>query len=330
MKRFKQERVIVLLLSFFITSMSFVAAQNTTVTSRFANPQVEEASASYCVDVEIQADLAGYRFYGMNVRFFYDPSLLDFVGFDDFQEGIIAGSPNPARLTSGAQWGDFLFNLESGATSVNGAVQITNAQNALQIPTNEWAKIFSVCFEIKEEVPVDEEFCPSLIWDIKPGGDKTSFLPGSSGVVITAFTDMTNVKQKTVLTDAEHFNWSPYEEETTPPYGVPLSYSCVSLNGAVTGTSDPGSKEFALFQNTPNPFEKGTRIDFILPEASTAKLTFFDARGHLVKQIEGDYAQGRNTVVLDKKDFAVTANVYLYRLETPTHKSVYRKMVLIR
>lgn len=320
-----------LLLGFFTMSQGFVTAQsNTTVTSRFANPQFDEPTGTYCVDVELKADLEGYRFYGMNVRFFYDATLLDFIGFNDFQNGIIPGSPNPAKLTNGPQWGYYLFNLPSAATAVNGAVESTNPQNAIQIPVDQWAKLFSVCFDVKDEVPVDEEFCPGLIWDIKPGGDKTSFLPGSSGVVITAFTNLTDVKQRTVLTAAEHFNWSAYENETLPPFGVPLSYDCVALNGAVTGTDHSGSMEFALFQNNPNPFEKSTRIDFILPEASSAKLTFFDARGNLVKQVTGDFAQGRNTVVLEMNDFADTSNVYLYRLETPTHKSVYRKMVLVR
>lgn len=45
---------------------------------RFANPDYDCRSQTYCVDVEFQSSVPDRELYGMNVRFFYDDAVLEF------------------------------------------------------------------------------------------------------------------------------------------------------------------------------------------------------------------------------------------------------------
>jgi len=55
-----------------------------------------------------------------------------------------------------------------------------------------------------------------------------------------------------------------------------------------------------LYQNVPNPFVTETRIGFFLPQGGTAELLIRDARGRIVRSIEGEYAAGYNEVRIDR------------------------------
>jgi hypothetical protein len=74
---------------------------------------------------------------------------------------------------------------------------------------------------------------------------------------------------------------------------------------------------FELYQNQPNPFVNRTFIGFFLPEAAEATLSVFDETGRVVYQQRGQFAQGENTIVLDRALINTTGALY-YRLETAT------------
>jgi hypothetical protein len=93
------------------------------------------------------------------------------------------------------------------------------------------------------------------------------------------------------------------------------------------GTGELESKQFALYQNQPNPFSSETTIGFRLPDAGRAKLHIFGADGRLVKTIIGDYPAGNNTITLHKEVFAAPG-VYWYELETLQY-SDRKKMILL-
>ncbi len=94
----------------------------------------------------------------------------------------------------------------------------------------------------------------------------------------------------------------------------------VSFNGVAT-------TEFALFQNEPNPFENVTRIAFELPQAASATLTVFDVTGKVVSIVRGDFAQGVNTITLDKSDLNASGVMY-YQLESGEFTAT-KKMIVI-
>ena len=85
--------------------------------------------------------------------------------------------------------------------------------------------------------------------------------------------------------------------------------------------------EFALYQNTPNPFRNTTTIGFVMPVEQHASLTIFEVSGKVVFTTEGDFAAGYNEISLDKKDLPV-AGVLYYRIDTEGFTGV-KKMILI-
>ncbi len=84
---------------------------------------------------------------------------------------------------------------------------------------------------------------------------------------------------------------------------------------------------FALYQNQPNPFREQTIINFRLPQADRAVLRVFSMDGRLVKTVVGNFAQGFNTIALQKSELGAPG-VYWYKLDTTMH-SDRKKMILI-
>ena len=74
-------------------------AQIPVITVRFANPQNDCVTQEYCLDVELRSDITDQELFGMNVRFFYDDDVLEFVDFRDYQGGYDAVAPDPVSYT---------------------------------------------------------------------------------------------------------------------------------------------------------------------------------------------------------------------------------------
>ncbi|MBL7807082.1 MAG: T9SS type A sorting domain-containing protein, partial [Saprospiraceae bacterium] len=83
--------------------------------------------------------------------------------------------------------------------------------------------------------------------------------------------------------------------------------------------------DFELYQNQPNPFTQKTMIGFFLPEAAEATLSVLDESGRLVYQQKGQFAQGDNSIVLDRA-LLNTSGVLYYKLDTNAG-SATRKMI---
>ncbi len=127
-----------------------------------------------------------------------------------------------------------------------------------------------------------------------------------------SLSEMLHIMNTTKLTDAEAYNGS---EEM-------LDVALTFRSGNVaTG------KDFALFQNEPNPFAGATVIGFTLPEAMDATLTIFDVTGKVIRTIEGSYAAGYNEVKVNRKDLASSGVMY-YRLDAKDFTAT-KKMVII-
>jgi len=112
--------------------------------------------------------------------------------------------------------------------------------------------------------------------------------------------------------------------------------SDITRNEAYVGTAtrsvdlrfeESSAKEFALYQNMPNPFESKTVIRFDLPKAGQATLTIFDGAGKVIKEIDGDYSRGENFVEVRRSDLMGSGLLY-YRLESGEYSAV-KKMILM-
>jgi hypothetical protein len=109
------------------------------------------------------------------------------------------------------------------------------------------------------------------------------------------------------------------------------SYAIVRL-GTGAGTEFP--KEFALYQNYPNPVKGSTTISFSLPEnTEKVEILIYNIKGQLVKDLGvtgGELRAGR--VVWDGKDEngrQVANGIYFYKL-TSGDRSEVKKMVIMR
>ncbi len=88
-----------------------------------------------------------------------------------------------------------------------------------------------------------------------------------------------------------------------------------------------------LGPNVPNPFNPRTKISFDLARPGQTRLSIFDVRGMLVRQLlDADLPAGPHTAVwdgLDQRGLAVGSGAYFYRLESGPEVQA-RKMLLIR
>lgn len=333
MRSFKSNLVALLAFIGFTGLSSLVSGQvMPEVSVRFANPQFDAATRSYCLDVEMRTGAGQQQLFGMNVRFFYDATMMEFRGLDQFYPGYGLLGNAPQNFRGNTAGGTQMFGLDGAAAFVNGAIQLLNDQSPMQVVNNQWTKAFRACFEVPAGMLGADSFCPSLIWDAKPQARKGGFMPGSDGLVLTVVENNPNTREVSAPATASgmHFNWQKAEGDNMP-YGVPQSGVCISLSGLVSSsgvvTSDP--RGFALYQNQPNPFTQNTSIEFILPDSRTARIAFFDVSGKMLKVIEGDFAAGRNIVKLDRSPWMESSGVWFYRLESGDYISGMRKITLI-
>ncbi len=84
---------------------------------------------------------------------------------------------------------------------------------------------------------------------------------------------------------------------------------------------------FALYQNTPNPFNGETVIGFKLPEATSAVMTIYDVNGRLIKRMAGDYEAGYHEVRVTSMELGVTGVLY-YQLDTDKYTAT-KKMIVV-
>ena len=108
----------------------------------------------------------------------------------------------------------------------------------------------------------------------------------------------------------------------------------VQVNGGATDVAGLGSPvAFALGQNFPNPFVRGTSISFSLPAATNVDLHVYDVQGRLVRTlVHGAQPAGRHVVAWDGADDSgrsAASGVYFYRLAAGD-RTAQRKLLLLR
>jgi Dockerin type I domain len=90
---------------------------------------------------------------------------------------------------------------------------------------------------------------------------------------------------------------------------------------------DHQDKNFTLYQNQPNPFDKETTIHFHLPQAQAATLTVYDVTGKVVKFMGGTYEKGNNQLKISAQDLPVSG-VFYYTLATQGFTATKRMVMM--
>ena len=303
------------------------------INARFANPSLDPETRQYFLDVELSTKSGKEALFGMNLRFFYDASVLEFEQVDQFREGYGILGEAPKAFVGNESSGTQLFGFSSNAGYVNGAIQLLDENYPFDIHDNKWVKAFRVSFKVPIHVPNPEEFCPSVIWDLKPQLGSGGFLPGGDGLLITVVDKDTRTRQESAPAHAtgEPFNWK-YNGQQEKPFGEPLATHCINISSLVA-VEDPEHVDadgYALLQNRPNPFDQYTVIEFILPSAQHGKILLYDVSGAIREEIEGDFLAGKNKIELKQKTWMVQSNSVYYQLKTEKYTSKSRKMTLVR
>jgi len=99
------------------------------------------------------------------------------------------------------------------------------------------------------------------------------------------------------------------------------------LDLALTFNKAAVSNGFELKQNTPNPFNGETVINFNLPKATAATLTISDVTGRILKAVRANYAKGLNQVSLKASDLNASGVLY-YTLEADDFTAT-KKMIIV-
>jgi hypothetical protein len=94
----------------------------------------------------------------------------------------------------------------------------------------------------------------------------------------------------------------------------------------------PIPKEFALYQNFPNPFNPGTTIDYDLPVSSHVSLKIFDILGREIETLVDEFQQAGNHSAQYLSNAVLPSGVYFYQLaiegEAKNFISVKKMMLL--
>ncbi len=197
------------------------------VTVRFANPVYDCPTQTYCLDVEFISDTPGQKLFGMNVRFFYDGNILEYLSIGDFQDGYNVLEP-PVVEQQAPGSGSF-FGLSGPLEWFNGQVQVFGPAT-ISLSTTTWTKLFHICFRVKDPVALEgvDNFCPPIIWDLQEDFLSGGYLQGDDGVVMTVV-DQTGQQDSSPTTEnVVQFNWEYNFNGNS--VGQPVSTICVSTN----------------------------------------------------------------------------------------------------
>ncbi len=135
------------------------------------------------------------------------------------------------------------------------------------------------------------------------------------------FTLKVKARNNTSLSEAINFNSSITKAEAYKE-GALLDVSLNTRSNPITvGT-------FKLYQNSPNPFNGITNIQFELPKSGLATFNVFDVTGKLVYSLQNEYNKGINNIELNVKNFGVSGVLY-YTLQTEDNTAT-KKMVVLK
>lgn len=199
------------------------------VSVRFTNPYFDCPTENYCLDVEFLAgpDNDGVQVFGMNVRFFYDDAILEFLAIGDTAQGYgILVPPKDSTFYEAESRAYFGFN--GPLEWINGEIQLKDNGQPIYLSATQWTKLFNVCFHVDDPASLKiDEFCPSIVWDLQEFPSGTGFgdgyLAGDDGVVITLVTDYPDSAPTTEI--VEQFNW--VYQATDVSAGYPVREVCV-------------------------------------------------------------------------------------------------------
>lgn len=157
-----------------------------------------------------------------------------------------------------------------------------------------------------------------------------AWIAGYNGVILKTTNGGTNWVQQNVPHNGD-FTSVRFINSLTGYAGGSDGRVIKTTTGGLTGVTNLGSEVpsgFYMNQNYPNPFNPKTSINFGVPQASSAKLTVYDAMGREVKVIlNQNLSAGNYEVQWDASAF--TSGIYYYTIEAGEYIKTM-KMALVK
>lgn len=194
------------------------------LTVRFANPVFDCPTKTYCLDVEFQANTAGLKLFGMNVRFFYDGNILEYLSMGDFAQGYDILSSDIYTYPAGS---GNVFGIAGPLKWFDGTVQLTDT-TSVYLSTTGWTKLFNICFRVKDPTALQgvDNFCPSIVWDLQSDPSLGGYFSGDDGVVMTIVDPSGQQDSQVTTENVVQFNWEYVAGANI--FGHPVDLICVS------------------------------------------------------------------------------------------------------
>jgi hypothetical protein len=126
-------------------------------------------------------------------------------------------------------------------------------------------------------------------------------------------------------------------DETPAEISTPMDIYREAILGVETGIGkreevEEGPMRVALFQNVPNPFNRGTEIRYVFPEDRCVELGVWNVLGQRVAElVEGAQKAGYHVAQWDGKDGSgrgVSSGIYFYRMKAGAYVSTKRMVIL--
>lgn len=223
----KRNIIIQLIISLVLVSGFQTYSQCTlpVITVRFANPQYNCDTRTYCLDVEFHSDTPGQQLFEMNMRFFYDDDVLEILSMGNFEQGYV--SPKPTQKSTGHAGSGNSFGLSGNLEWVNGTVKLVSPSPIyISSNTDEWTRLFSVCFRVDNASPLGlENFCPSIIWDMQENSCEGGYLAGDDGLALTVV-GQPPLESLLTTENVEQFNWQ--YDTSGDSFGFHVSNNCIT------------------------------------------------------------------------------------------------------
>jgi hypothetical protein len=121
--------------------------------------------------------------------------------------------------------------------------------------------------------------------------------------------------------------WIEFPNDINPNNDTTINYNVVRDLDSVGLYDITASGRFILEQNTPNPLNDATEIDFVLPRSGNIYFYIVNNEGKTVHTYRGAYSGGRHTLKLD--NIKLPQGIYFYTMEFEENK-LTRKMLITR
>ncbi len=105
-----------------------------------------------------------------------------------------------------------------------------------------------------------------------------------------------------------------FYDENDMEVPVEITSGTVTIDG-VNASTESITRDFTLYQNSPNPFRTQTNISFYLNQPSQTQLSIHDHSGRVVFERNDDFMSGLHTIQL-RRDLFTSAGSYFFTLKT--------------